>query len=122
MDRVGGACVRVASGGKKGGRSSGRRWLASEDRSRGRGGDAQPLVNACKRKNYSFKMYLRMSKYKLKNFLACAKHKPEAWTTPLTPPPTPSSLTFKVKSWSDVMSAEAANWALTESNVLDTRD
>lgn len=50
-------------------------------------------------------------------------HKPEAWMTPLTPlPTTPSSLTFRVNSWSQVMRAEAANWALTESNVLDTRD
>lgn len=37
--------------------------------------------------------------------------------TPL--PRTPSSLTLKAISWSVVTRAEAANWALAESNVLE---
>lgn len=40
--------------------------------------------------------------------------------TPLTPPAsTSSSLDLKASSWSVVMSAEAANWALAWSSVLD---
>lgn len=38
---------------------------------------------------------------------------------PLTPPPRDSSsLVFRASSWSAVMSAEAANWALAWSNVF----
>lgn len=41
--------------------------------------------------------------------------------TPFTPlASTSSSLDLKLSSWSVVTSAEAANWALAWSNVLDT--
>ncbi len=52
VDSVGGACVRVTSGGQEGGRGSGQCWLASEGRSRGCGRDAQSLVNSFKTNNY----------------------------------------------------------------------
>lgn len=44
---------------------------------------------------------------------------PEGERTPLTPPPGPSSsLVLRASSWSAVMTAEAANWALAWSTVL----
>lgn len=47
---------------------------------------------------------------------------PEAWITPLTPDPsTTSSLGLELINCSFVTKAEAANWALTESSVFDTK-
>ena len=48
-------------------------------------------------------------------------HPPEPGRTPLTPLGTGSSLALKASSWSLVTRAEAANWALAWSRVLDTR-
>ena len=48
-------------------------------------------------------------------------HPPEAGRTPLTPLGAGSSLALKASSWSLVTRAEAANWALAWSRVLDTR-